>query len=812
MSYAERIRVRGIVQGVGFRPTVWRLANELGVKGTVLNDGSGVLIELQGDQILIEQFIDNLNQQLPPLARIDGVEREVLESFAPVNTFTIAKSTSNTIHTHISPDAATCPQCLAEVLDSNNRRYQYPFTNCTHCGPRLSIVTGIPYDRVHTTMTDFVMCVECQAEYENPRDRRFHAQPNACPTCGPYVWLEAQGQVLYSHHDAIEQCAAYLQQGKIVAIKGIGGIHLACDATNDEAVKILRARKRRPHKPLALMAKSIEQISEYCHINEVERLALNSSAAPIVLLDIANLGNLSSALVPHQNQLGFMLPYSPLHTLLMQHLTFPIVLTSGNRSGEPQCITNEQSRTQLANIADAQILHNRAIANRLDDSVMRFMAGKMRILRRARGFAPAPIQLPHGFESAPTVLALGGELKSTACLVQDGQAVLTQHLGDLDNYATLQAFERQIGLYQALYQHQPQVLALDKHPNYHSTQWGLQLAQAQQIPVIQVQHHHAHLASCLADNGYPLNGDKVLGIILDGTGLGDDGTLWGGEILLGDYQGFERLAWLKPVPLLGSTQAILQPWRLAYAYLKYSGVWEQVVQDFAELPIIQYLQAKPLKTLDQMVAKGINSPSTSSCGRLFDVVAALLGICTEQITYEGQAAIELEALARKPHPVPPLIKGGSEESIIVVSDPSYSSLDKGRLGEISSSLPPLSGEGQGMGVYALSWQNNQLSTTQLWLQILTDIANQVDSSTIAYKFHSGLAQALIAKATTLAQKHVVSIIALSGGVMQNRFMLETLTSALETNFTVFNQCQVPANDGGLALGQAAIAAALTVRR
>lgn len=767
MSYAEHIRVKGIVQGVGFRPTVWRLANELGLMGQVLNDGLGVLIELQGSKGLIEQFLYDLNQSLPPLARIDAIERELLVAFKPINTFTIAKSTYNTIRTHISPDAATCPHCLVEVLDPNNRRYQYPFTNCTHCGPRLSIVMGIPYDRANTTMTDFVMCAECQTEYENPRDRRFHAQPNACPNCGAHVWLEVKGQVLYSNHEAITQCAEYLKQGKILAIKGIGGIHLACDATNDEAVKTLRERKHRPHKPLALMAKNFEKIREYCFVNEAENLALKSAAAPIVLLDIKSQGDLSPAIAPHQNQLGFMLPYSPLHTLLLEYLTFPIILTSGNRSGEPQCITNEQSRTQLAPIADAQLLHNREIANRLDDSVMRFMAGKMRVLRRARGFAPAPITLPQGFENSPTVLALGGELKSTVCLVQDGQAVLTQHLGDLDNYATLQEFERQVNLYQTLYQHQPQVLALDKHPNYHSTQWGLQLGQNQNIPTIRVQHHHAHLAACLADNGYPREGDKVLGVILDGTGLGDDGTLWGGEILLGHYQSVERLAWIKPVPLIGGTQAILQPWRLAYAHLKYSGVWEQVVEDFADLPIIQYLHTKPLKTLDRMVAKSINSPSTSSGGRLFDAVAALLGICTEQITYEGQAAIELEALAR----------GSTLDSF-----------------------------------YSFTWQNNQLLTTDLWLPLLTDIANPVDYSTIAKKFQLGLAQAFIEKVTALAHEYSVATLTLSGGVMQNRFMLETLTTALEKNFTVLNQCQVPANDGGLALGQAAIAAARTLER
>lgn len=806
MSYAERIRIKGIVQGVGFRPTVWCLANELNLTGHVLNDGLGVLIELQGNKVLIEQFLTNLNRNLPPLARIDTIEREVLEYFKVSSTFTIAKSTSNNIQTHISLDAATCSQCLAEVLDPTNRRYQYPFTNCTHCGPRLSIVKGIPYDRANTTMTDFVMCAECQSEYENPNDRRFHAQPNACPHCGPQVWLEAKGEVLYSHNEAIAQCAEYLKQGKIVAIKGIGGIHLACDPTNGEAVKSLRTRKHRPYKPLALMAKSIEQIREYCLVNEAEYLALKSTAAPIVLLDVKTRGFLSPLLAPNQNQLGFMLPYSPLHTLLMQYLTFPIVLTSGNRSGEPQCITNEQSRTQLADIADAQLLHNREIANRLDDSVMRFMAGKMRILRRARGFAPAPISLPQGFEKANHIVALGGELKSTACLVQDGQAVLTQHLGDLDNYATLQEFERQVGLYQTLYQHQPQVLALDKHPNYHSTQWGLQLAQNQSIPAIQVQHHHAHLASCLVDNGYPLEGGKVLGIILDGTGLGEDGTLWGGEILLGDYQSFERLAWIKPVPLLGGTQAILQPWRLAYVHLKYSDVWEQVVQEFADLPIIQYLQTKPLKTLDQMVAKGINSPSTSSCGRLFDAVAALLGICTERISYEGQAAVELEALAQKSvPPLPPSLTlppkmGGGEKSWMYTN---------------SCSLPPLSGEGLGKGgnsSYSLTWQNNQLLTKNLWLPLLTDLVNQVDHSTIAQKFQSALAQAFITKATTLTHEYAVSTIVLSGGVMQNRFMLETLTSALEQQFTVFNQCQVPANDGGLALGQAAIAAARTLRR
>lgn len=758
---SERIRIRGIVQGVGFRPTVWRLAHELAVKGSILNDGEGVLIEAQATAANLEQFLERIQSEAPPLAQIASLERESIE--LPVQSeFQIIASKLSIAHTHIAPDAATCAACVSEVFDPDSRRYQYPFTNCTHCGPRLSIVTGIPYDRAQTTMQAFALCAACSAEYYDPADRRFHAQPNACAVCGPQVWLETATEKIQGYA-AIQACAERLKQGQIVVIKGLGGMHLAVDASNVKALVQLRERKQRPAKPLALMAKHLAQIEQFCFVNAQEQAALQSTAAPIVLLERKPDCVLSQLLAPNQNLLGFMLPYTPLHHLLMQLLEQPIVLTSGNVSGEPQCISNESSLAQLSMIADAQLLHNREIANRVDDSVLRFMAGEMRVLRRARGFAPSPLALPQGFEQAPKVLALGGELKNSFCLLEQGQAILSQHNGDLANYQTLQDFQRHLALYQTLYQYRADIVAIDKHPNYQVSQWGRAWAVEHDLFVMDIQHHHAHVAACLAENGYPLTLDNVLGIVLDGTGYSSDHTLWGGEFLRANYIGFERLAYLKPVPLLGGQQAILQPWRVAFAHLEANGSWTQLSRDYAELEVIQYLQTKPLTTLSTMRARGLNCPLTSSMGRLFDAVAAVLGICRENVTYEGQAAIELEAC-----------------------------VDARLLAEVEG--------------YPFVFQDEQLDPSLMWQALLNDLAAGQSTSFIATRFHQGLAQSLIKIATQLAQQQQLSTVVLSGGVFQNRILLEVVSRGLETQFTVLMHQQIPANDGGLGLGQAAIAA------
>ena len=773
---AERIRIRGLVQGVGFRPTVWRVAQANGLRGTVCNDGLGVLIEAAGD---IEAFLQDLTKQLPPLARIDAIEREVLNQTLNTDNFEIINSQASVTHTHIVPDAASCADCLAEINDPHNRRYRYAFTNCTHCGPRLSIVQGIPYDRANTTMRIFTLCAACRAEYESPADRRFHAQPNACADCGCELWLEQQGEIVARDFAAIQAAAQALKAGKIIAIKGIGGIHLAVDASNTEAVALLRERKHRPAKPLALMAKTIEQIQSYCHVNAQEMHALQSSAAPIVVLEKRAICTLPEALAPQQHLLGLMLPYTPLHHLLMAELEHPIVLTSGNRSGNPQCVDNAQSRADLAEIADLQLLHNREIANRVDDSVLRWMAGDMRMLRRARGYAPAPLKLPLEFNAAPELLALGAELKNTFALLREGEAILSQHMGDLDNYATYQDFQHQLALYQQLYQTQPQSVVIDAHPNYKASHWGREWAEQHHLKLIEVQHHHAHLAACLAENQYPLSGEKVLGIILDGTGFGTDGTLWGGEFLLGNYLAFERLTHFSTVPLLGGTQAILQPWRMAYAHLKALG-WDKVCEQYGDLEIIHYLQNKPLATLDRMQAQGVNSPITSSCGRLFDAVAAVLGLCREQVTYEGQAAIELEALAavsfKESHLNPTLITEGSK---------------------IINTLPLTRGGWEGLSI--------------LWFALLDDLNKGLDKAYIAARFHLNLVDLLAQTVSDLAQAHRFQTVVLSGGVFQNRFLLEQLQTRLQPQFHVLTHRLVPMNDGGIALGQAAIGAARIIQ-
>jgi hydrogenase maturation protein HypF len=745
---------------------VWRIAHELGVLGSVQNDGNGVLITAQSSTDTLEQFLERLQNEPPPLAQIASIEREAV-ALEDCNDFKILHSSSSQIHTHIAPDAATCAACVDELFDSASRRFHYPFTNCTHCGPRLSIVTGIPYDRVQTTMQAFDLCAECAAEYHSPSDRRFHAQPNACAICGPEIWLEAANERI-SGYAALQACAERLKAGEIVAIKGLGGVHLAVDARNVVALLKLRERKHRPAKPLALMAKNLEQIEQFCEVNELEKRSLQSAAAPIVLLERKADCPLSQVIAPNQNLIGFMLPYTPLHHVLMQLLEQPIVLTSGNRSGNPQCIQNEQSLVELEDIADAQLLHNRDIANRVDDSVLRFMAGEMRVLRRARGFAPAPLKLPQGFESAPNVLAFGGELKNTFCLLNQGQAILSQHNGDVANYATLQDFQQHLALYQALYQYQSDAVVVDRHPHYQISQYGREWAAERGLPVIEVQHHHAHIAACLAENGYALDAEPVLGMVLDGTGYGLDHTLWGGEFLKANYAGFERLAYLKPVPLLGRTEAILQPWRMAFAHLYATGNWPQIERDYAELSTIKAMPRAALKTFVAMMEHGLNCPLTSSMGRLFDAVAALLGICYKQpVTYEGQAAIELEAL-----------------------------VDTNLLSEIEG--------------YPFAFAHYQLDPSPLWQALLDDLLAGQSRTYIATRFHKGLAQSLVKVASQLAQEQQLNTIVLSGGVFQNRTLLEAVQRGLAAHFQVIMHKTVPANDGGLALGQAAIAAAQLV--
>ncbi len=786
---AELIRVRGLVQGVGFRPTVWRLARACGLVGDVRNDGEGVLIRVQPGVSAAPQAVDRFCHRLlaecPPLARIEAIERDRLADRLATDSFVISSSAATQVHTGIVADAATCSDCATEIHDPANRRYRYPFTNCTHCGPRLSIVKGIPYDRASTSMAVFPMCPSCAAEYEDPGDRRFHAQPNACPDCGPRVWLiGADGTRLdpaeLGAADAVAAASRLLAEGRILAIKGIGGFHLACDAANGAAVAQLRRRKRRFLKPFALMARDLAVIRAHCRVSAQEAALLASPAAPILLLEAhppraldpsgyMEAGGLAPQIAPGQTTLGFMLPYSPLHRLLLEDWDRPLVMTSGNLSEEPQCIDNLDATKRLADLADCSLLHDRAIVNRVDDSVVRVMAGAPRLVRRARGYAPAPLLLPAGFAQAPPILAFGGELKNTFCLLRDGEAILSQHLGDLEDARTAREYEGTLALYLELFQQPPSLLAVDLHPDYRSTLIGRDWAVREELPIVGVQHHHAHLASVLADNGRALDAGPVLGILLDGLGYGDDGTLWGGEFLVGDYRDYHRVGHLKPVALPGGAQAILEPWRNLFAQIESAAGWEAMRARYPDLGAVQRLEGRPLGVLRKLIERGLNAPLSSSAGRLFDAVAASLGLGVEPLAYEGQAAIELEALA----------VGAWKE---------------------------------GMPGYPFGTANGpsgaMLDPAPLWDTLFDDLACGVALELIAARFHAGLAEAIVGLATGLAEQQALDTVALSGGVFQNRLLLEAVARGLRAaGLGVLLQHQVPSNDGGISLGQACVAAA-----
>lgn len=766
------LRVRGLVQGVGFRPTVWRLAHECGVHGDVRNDGAGLLIHAFGGARSLARFLRRLEHEPPPLARIDSIERESLAA-PPVRAlrdFRIVESARGGAHTAVLPDAASCALCVDEVLAKEGRRSGYAFTNCTHCGPRFSIVRAIPYDRRNTSMASFALCPDCSREYGRPSDRRFHAQPTACPACGPRVAIELADSAP-SASDPLAHAVRLLRDGAIVAVKGLGGFHLACDATNADAVERLRTRKHRDCKPFALMAASVSEIRRYCDVDAMERAALQSAAAPIVLLSRHN-EDLPPGIAPGSATLGFMLPYTPLHHLLVRGVGRPLVLTSGNRSDEPQCTDNAEARERLHAIADAWLAHDRKIVNRIDDSVVRVMDGAPRVLRRARGYAPAPLTLARGFERAPPVVALGGMLKSTFCLLAEGRAVVAQHQGDLDHPLAFADYRRNLERYRELFEHAPECIAVDGHPDYPSTRLGIEWAQRSAIRLVTVAHHHAHVASCLAENGVALDASPVLGIALDGLGMGDDGALWGGEFLLADYRGFRRLASLKPVALPGGSQAIRQPWRNTYAHLASAFGAQGIPARYRGLALVRFLDQPRQAALGTLLAKGLNSPAASSCGRLFDAVAAALNICRERADYEGQAAIELEALAAR------------------ADD-----------GDYSPGYPFALEDCADMGIVSVD-------PTAMWVSLLDDLVRAVSPATIAARFHRGLSRAIAATAQRCAGAERVDTVALSGGVFHNRILLELVATTLRgAGLRVLTHRQVPAGDGGLALGQAAVAAA-----
>ncbi|WP_407186869.1 carbamoyltransferase HypF [Bradyrhizobium centrosematis] len=777
------IRFRGRVQGVGFRPAVWRHARELGLGGEVLNDGEGVLVRARGERTIINMLVDRIVGNPPPLSRIDGIEIQLCASVLR-DDFAIVDSLHGGAHTEIAPDAALCADCARETTDPFARRFRYPFTNCTNCGPRLSIVEGIPYDRVKTAMAAFAMCADCTREYRDPSDRRFHAEPVACHACGPrakLVRLDGRSFTFeqFSMLDDVDAACSLIQKGEIVAIKGLGGYQIACDATRADTVRLLRKLKQRDGKPFALMARDIEMIRRFCTLDERETAELTSPATPILLLRANGSERLPDDIAPGLGTLGFMLPATPLHVLLLRRMDRPVVMTSGNLSSEPQVIRDAEMKERLAGIATFALTHDRRIANRVDDSVVRVVAGRPRSLRRARGYAPAPLALPKGFEAAPDLLAMGGELKATFCLLKDGTAILSQHQGDLEDVATFDDYQKNLALYASLFEHKPSALIADMHPEYLSSKLARGRMSGAGLPLIEVQHHHAHVAACLAENGYPLHAPPVLGIVLDGLGWSADGTFWGGEFLLADYASYQRGGTFKPIPMLGGAQAVREPWRNLYAHLMAEMSWPELTMNFGELDLYSYLEAKPRAMLDAMVRNRVAAPLASSCGRLFDAMAAALGICRDVQSYEGEAAARLEAMV--------------DENLLINEDEALA---------YPLTVPNLAGTGL-----------PYIEPLAMWHAVLGDLILKTPAPVMATRFHKGLAKAVAAMARKLAApseegKRRFSTIALTGGCFQNRILFEEVARRLEREqFTVLSHARVPSNDGGLALGQAVIGAA-----
>ncbi len=744
----RRLFVTGVVQGVGFRPFVYGLAARLGLAGWVCNTSAGVTIEIEGSAESVDEFQSALTRDAPPLARIDQITMEPL----PANGFTsfeIRESRSAPgAFQPLSPDIAICPDCLRELFDPHDRRYHYPFINCTNCGPRFTIIIDIPYDRSFTTMASFEMCPDCAREYRDPLDRRFHAQPIACPVCGPKVWLMENGQ--REDHAAIERARAVLLQGQIVAVKGLGGFHLACDATNEVAVAELRRRKGRIDKPFALMLADLDTIEQSCLVSPEERSVLESRERPIVLLGRRNNPSLAiaSSVAPGQRTLGVMLPYTPLHYLLLEGMK-ALVMTSGNFSEEPIATDNTEALTRLAPLADAFLMHDRDIHVRTDDSVVRVFQGVELPIRRSRGYAPYPVRLSF---KAPHILAVGGELKNTFCVTRDEYAFLSHHIGDLENYETLQSFEAGIDHFETLFRIRPEILAYDLHPDYLATRYARTRSERDGIAAIGVQHHHAHIAACLAEHRH--SGDRpVIGVAFDGTGYGTDGAIWGGEFLLADYTRFERATHLDYVALPGGDAATRKPARVAVAYLAAADLSLD-----ADLPPMAALSNEERRLVEQQIRTGFNSPPTSSMGRLFDAVASIIGV-RQAVNYEGQAAIELEAIA----------------------DPAESGAYAFEIGETIEAAP-------------------------LIRSIVADYRAGVDRSIIAARFHNSVAQLIHTVCLKLRAQQGLNQVALSGGVFQNITLLsKTLELLRAADFEIFTHRHVPPNDGGLALGQAVVA-------
>jgi hydrogenase maturation protein HypF len=748
-----------VVQGVGFRPFVYRLARSLQLTGYVLNSSSGVTIEIEGGDSEIGIFLTTLRKDPPQLAQIAQVTVSDIEVQGGTGFSILQSREARGELALVPPDAGTCDACWRDFGDPSNRRYGYPFTNCTHCGPRYTIVRNTPYDRATTTMSTFTMCTACQAEYEDPTDRRFHAQPNACAACGPSLLLvQGCSASEFANRDSlliIRRARALLHEGKILAVKGLGGFLLACDATNDAAVTELRRRKRRPHKPFALMVRDLAAAHNLCVVTAEDEVSLLSPCRPIVILPQRPGAGVSAAIAPGNNALGVMLPYTPLHFLLFSDSSqtesgFPaLVMTSGNLSEEPIVIANDEAMRHLAGVADWFLLHNRDIATRVDDSVVRTFEGEPRILRRSRGFVPQSFELRMETEQ---VMAFGGELKNTFCLIKGGYAILSQHIGDLENYETMQFFEETFSHLKQILNVTPRAAAYDLHPGYMSTRMAL----ASAIPrKIGVQHHHAHIASCMTENY--LDG-KVLGVAMDGTGYGTDGKVWGGEFLVADFSGFTRRAHFRNVLLPGGDAAVRQPWRMARSYLR-DTFGNQIP---AELNCFQGINERQVRLVDTMLAERIQTVETSSCGRLFDAVASLLGIAPV-VTFEGQAAIALEAAAER-------------------------------------------GIGQRYDFAIDHGEPMILDFRPAIAAIVADLSRGRPEPVISAYFHNTLSAAIGEVCSQIGTRDALNRICLSGGCFQNLYLLQrTVVELRGRGFEVFLHAQVPANDGGLSLGQAMIA-------
>jgi len=741
----RQLTINGIVQGVGFRPYIFTLAHDIGLVGCVSNTSEGVKVELQGSAQQLLDFEERLHLEAPPLATITSLDSKPISPNQDTDFTIIASRDYAAVSTLISPDVNLCPDCLEELFDPTNRRHGYPFINCTNCGPRYTIIENIPYDRPFTSMKHFPLCPLCKSEYEDPLNRRFHAQPNACPICGPRVWLSQPSGERVETADPILDTINLLEQGKIVAIKGLGGFHLAVNGRDSAAVARLREAKGREEKPLALMVRDMEVAADLVTLSLSERQALQSLQAPIVLCSSLDHAPIADNVAPGNDRLGIMLPYTPLHHLLLSHQLNALVMTSANFSEEPICIENEDALARLGNLADHFLLHDRDIYLRSDDSVVVEMSGTIRPLRRSRGFAPRPIFLK---QAGPAILAVGAELKNVVAISKAEKVFLSQHIGDLQNLEAFDYFKMTIQHLQQIFEIEPELIVHDLHPGYLSTQW----AQDQGRPLLGVQHHHAHLAACMAEHALE---EPVIGVIMDGTGYGTDGTIWGGEFLVGDPGHFERKAHFQPMPLPGGEAAIRSPWRIGLSYLH-----ETCPHEIASVPALFDHEIRPIL---EILRARLNTPLTSSCGRLFDAVAALSGGCQE-IKYEAQAAIEFMQAAQN------------------------------CLGNDSTVFTSLSEQ----GVEIIQIQSIMAELTER-------IKMGYGITQLSQWFHHSLIKTFVHMTKKLRDETSIQKVVLSGGVFQNRILFQGMLETLEAEaFDVYTHSQVPTNDGGIALGQVVI--------